>query len=303
MADARGYGPTLGQTFDPDSYDRADPDPWLALYLDTSMPIAETAKIALLRGNDTYSRRYFLPAARPFVFIFYLFVKVFRRFFPRWPNSPALLHRLIHWGLRTFASPDANTLILRHFNIGTEILQFIKDNVPGVKIETVPLRPRTLAELENNVFLQHDLNIYNFIIELNKGLREQGREIETPAHIDFSAIGEGEFDLEEFPRGALNFVDVQTAIEFYTPVYALLLSRHDFVRAANSLQLDETIGVYLARILGEDYHMSLIKNHHPMIPLSTFVAGFRLMLHGYDAEALHGYLRTMKKRAAQQAAP
>lgn len=295
------YGPSLGQDFDPGNYDRDDPDPWLALYLDDSLPIDSGAKASLLRGLDSYSRRYFLPATRPLIFIFYVLVKLFRRFFPRWPHSPGILHALICWGLRTFATPDANKLIIRHFNIGTEVLNFIKDNVPGIKVQTKPLRPKSIADLRDNVFLQHDLNIYNFIIELNIGLREQGREIEPPERIDFSAITDDDFEFDAFPDRALNFVDVQTAIEFYTPIYALFLSRHDFVRASNSLQLDETIGIYLARILGTDYHMSLINNHHPMVPLSTLQAGFRLMMHGYDAEALHGYLREMKRRQAKEA--
>ena len=38
-------------------------------------------------------------------------------------------------------------------------------------IETVPLRPHVLKDLEANVFLQHDLNVYNFIIQLNIALR------------------------------------------------------------------------------------------------------------------------------------
>jgi hypothetical protein len=33
-----------------------DPDPWLALYLDQSLPIDETAKQALLIGNRSISR-------------------------------------------------------------------------------------------------------------------------------------------------------------------------------------------------------------------------------------------------------
>jgi hypothetical protein len=292
--------PRLGKHFDPSTYDPKDPDPWLALYLDDSLPFNEKSKMALLRGNDSYARRFLLPATRPFVFVFHVLAKVFRRFFPRWPQSAGALHGLIHWGLKTFATPDANYLILRHFNIGTEILAFIKDNVPGVEVSSHPLRPSKLADLKDNTFLQHDLNIYNFIIELNRELRAQGREIETPARVDYSAITDGEFEFEEFPDGPLNFVDVQTAIEYYTPVYALFLSRHDFVRAANSLQLDETIGVYLARIIGNDYHLSFINNHHPMVPLSTFEAGFRLMMHGYDAEALHGYLRQMKRMQAAE---
>lgn len=289
----------FARRFDPAAHDLKDPDPWLALFLDDSLPIDPSAKAALLRGNETYARRYLLPASRPFVFVFFVLVHLFRRVFPRWPQSSWALHHFIHWGLKTFARPDANYLILRHFNIGTEILAFIRDNVPGVQVTSVPLRPSRLADLKDNTFVQHDLNIYNFIIELNKGLREQGRTIETPARVDFSSITDGDFGFEDFPRGWTNFVDVQTAIEFYTPVYAAFLSRHDFVRAANSLQLDETIGVYLAKILGSNYHLSFIKNQHPMVPLSTFQAGFRLMMHGYDAEALHGYLRLLKREQAE----
>ena len=46
--------------------------------------------------------------------------------------------------IAAFVSPDANYLILRHFNIGTEILAFIRNNVPGADevVQTVALRPR-----------------------------------------------------------------------------------------------------------------------------------------------------------------
>ena len=88
--------------------------------------------------------------------------------------------------------------------------------------------------------------------------------------------------------------DIQTAIELYTPLYALFLPKNDFVRAVNSLQLDEVIAIYIAKVLDTTYHLGFIKNGHPLVPLSTFQAGFRLMLHGLDAEALHGWLRQMK---------
>ncbi len=299
MSSAARFKASLGRRFDPGAHDPKDPDPWLALYLDDSLPFDQRAKEALLRGNDSPSRRYLLPAVRPLLFLFHLAVRIFRQVFPRWPQGPRTLHRLIHWGLKTFATPEANFLILRHFNIGTEILTFIKDNAPVEGVETVPLRPTKLSDLRDNVFLQHDLNIYNFIILLNRELRESGQEMSRPARIDFSAISDGDFPFEELPKGRLNVIDLQTAIEFYTPIYALFLSRHDFVRAANSLQLDETMAVYLARILGSDYHMSLVNNHHPMVPLSTFGAGFRLLMHGYDAEALHGHLRNMKRAQAE----
>ena len=43
--------------FDPNRFDPENPDPWLALYLDQSLPIDEGAKLALLNGNRSLSRR------------------------------------------------------------------------------------------------------------------------------------------------------------------------------------------------------------------------------------------------------
>jgi hypothetical protein len=92
--------------------------------------------------------------------------------------------------------------------------------------------------------------------------------------------------------------DVQTAVEAYTPIYALFLPREDFLRAVNSLQLDEVIAIYIAKILGNDYHLAFMKNGHPLVPLSTLEAGYRLMMHGLDVEGLHGWLRILKRRQA-----
>ncbi|ANP46961.1 DUF6999 family protein [Candidatus Viadribacter manganicus] len=281
------------------NYDPRDPDPWLALALDQSLPIDPEAKAALLRGSASWSRRWMFNAIRPFVFAFFLVVKLLRALSPHHPNLNGLLHKTIHWGLRSFGSPDANLLIMRHFHVGTELLAFIKANAGEVSVNTVPLRPRTLKDLEDNVFLQHDLNVFNFIIQLNQSLRAQGRDLTPVERPDFSMISDAPFDIEPTKKGWLNFADVQTAVEVYTPLYALLLPRADFIRASNSLQLDEPVAIYIGKILGTDYHLSFIKNGHPLVALSTMQAGFRLMMHGLDCEALHGWLRLLKRRQAQ----
>ena len=268
------------------AFDPKDPDPWLALYLDHSLPIDDVAKRCLLIGQRSWSRRWLFPVSRPVVFLWFCLVKVFRAITPNHPNLNDLLHKTIHWGLRTFGSPETNTLILRHFHIGSELLAFMKHNAGlGADVEQVtshPLRPTRLKDIEDNLFLQHDLNVFNFIIELNKALNAQGRELLPAERIDFSMISDSFPEFETFPDGLLNKVDVQTAVEFYTPMYALMLPRADFVRAAHSLQLDETVAIYLARILGTDYHLNFVKNGHPMIALSTLQAGYRLMMHGLD---------------------
>ncbi|MEZ5939567.1 MAG: hypothetical protein R3C52_15315 [Hyphomonadaceae bacterium] len=279
-------------------FDPKDPDPWLALYLDQSLPIDKDAKRALLEGAASWSRHWLFNIVRPLVFVFFLVVKLLRGISPRHPNLNGTLHRLIYWGLKTFGSPQANFLIMRHFHIGTELLAFIKANAGSVVVETEPLRPGELKDLKDNVFLQHDLNIFSFIIQLNTQLREQGRDLEPVERPDFSMITDGPFPIAPTKKGWLNFCDVQTAIEVYTPLYALLLPRDDFIRAANSLQLDEIIGIYIAKILGTDYHLAFVKNGHPTVPLSTLTAGYRLMMHGLDCEAMHGWLRQMKRAQA-----
>ena len=284
--------------FDPDRYDPKDPDPWLALWLDVSTPVEDEAKAALLRGEYSLTRRLFLPVAKPFIFVWFILVRIFRRISPKWPNAPKTLHNLIHWGLKSFATPDANTLVLRHFNIGTEILSFIQANSGFGPFNTTPLRPRKLEDLKDNVFLQHDLNVYIFIAELSMKLRETGRDLEPPAELDFSMISDAPFEFEPFPDGPLNVFDIQTAIEMYAPLYALFLPDADYDRAANSLQLDETFAIYVAKLLGTDYHLSFVANGHPTLPEPGLTAARRLMLHGLDAEGLHGFLRLMKKRQA-----
>ncbi|MFC4269987.1 hypothetical protein GQF03_05595 [Sneathiella chungangensis] len=272
-----------------------NPDPWLALELDQSLPMDKEAKAALLRGQRGWSRRLLLPLVRPIAKLGIIFVQLLRLVMPERWQSPNLLHKTIYLGLKYFVSPDANRLILRHFNIGTEILAFTADNMGSVDIETTqPLRPKSLEDLLGNTFLIHDLNVFNFIIELNSRVSFEKISPKSLEEIDFSSISTEPFEFSELPDKWHNFLDLQTAIEIYTPLYALLLSDRDFWRASNSLQLDETVAIYIARIFGDSLHLSLVHNGHPTVPFSTLEAGFRLMLHGLDAECLHGYLRDRK---------
>jgi len=177
-------------------------------------------------------------------------IQVLKIFIPNRFTSSKVLHRTIYWGLRTFVRPDANYLILRHFHIGSEILQFVATNVPGVSIPLNPLRPRDLRGLIDDVFLKHDLNIYNFLIRLNREMKAQGIALAKQERLNFDCITDGPFDIDadNLPDGRLNLIDLETAIELYTPLYQLFLTDSDFWRACNSLQLDETVAIYTSRL-------------------------------------------------------
>lgn len=280
--------------FDINKHDKGNPNPWLALALDQSTFINQAAKEALLINNASFSRRVLLPIIRPFARLFIGIFRLIRLFIPEKMTSSKFLHNTICWGMRNFVSKEANYLILRHFNMGSQVLKFMSDNLGEGKLPAHPLKPKNIEGLRDNVFVQHDLNIYNFVIELNKHLNEKNKRI-APIEmkdIDFSAIQD--FEIEEMPDKWHNFLDLQSAIELYTPLFALLLSREDFERASNSLQLDETIAVYAATIFNRGEIMGLVNNKHPMVPLSTVEAGFRLMLHGIDAENLYGFIKYMR---------
>jgi len=286
-------------TFDPAQYNPENPDPWLALALDQSTFFDQSAKEALLRNNATWSRRLLLPIIRPLARLSIALVRLIRIFIPETLTSSKALHNTICWGMKNFVSRDANYLILRHFNMGSQVLRFLNDNLADGNLNSHPLLPKTVEDLRDNVFVQHDLNIYNFVIELNTYLKEKKERIEPIpiSQIDFSAIQDFEGEINILPNRWHNFIDLQSAIELYTPLFALLLSREDFERASNSLQLDETIAVYAATIFNKGEIMGLVNNKHPMVPLSTIEAGFRLMLHGVDAENLYGFIKYIRDQA------
>lgn len=269
--------------------DPDDPNPWHALYLDQSTPIRPSVKAKWLKDSSSLSRQFLLPFVRPMARMFIIVIQIVKALSPVDWRASKTLHKLIVWGLKNFVTPEANALILRHFHVGSEILAFIAGNIPGAEVKLNPLRPRCLDDLASEMFLKHDLNLYNFVINLNNELREKNLRIKPIDNPDFSMITEGEFNIEPQKDGFFNFIDLQTAIELYTPVYQFFLTDNDFWRATNSLQLDETIGLYAATIMNSHHHLVLVNNKHPMVSAITFEAGYRLVLHGLSSEMGHWF--------------
>lgn len=282
------------ELFDINQHDNRDPNPWLALYLDNSIPINDTTKQALMRDNNSWSARYLYPLIRFWSKLAMFFIHILKFFLPKLFNSSKTLHRILAWGLKTYVSPDANLLIFRHFHVGSEILAFIAHNIEGIEMKTNPLKPKNFEDVKDDLFLIHDLNLYNFVINLNKELKAKQVTIKRPDQLNLSMITEDQFDHINFPNKWTNILDLKSAIELFTPFYQFFLTANDFLRASNSLQLDETIAIYTSQILGTPGHLGLVNNKHPMIPSSTYSASYRLVLHGLAAETLHKILVNVK---------
>lgn len=288
--------PELDQELNP-----ADPDPWQTLWLDHSAPIHSGVKKAWLFDSNTWSRQFLLPIVRPIARAFIVLLQIIKVIIPNWLSSSGVLHRFLAWALSVFATPEANWLILRHFWIGSENLAFLNANIQHAGVEMSPLKPEDLPDLIDDLFIKHDLNLFNFITRLNQKLQSEGTtEVEPRQTLDFSMISDkGDFPIKPQNNGFLNVIDLQTCIDLFTPIYQLFLTDKDFWRSVHSLQLDETIGLYAAKVLKQPDALILVNNKHPMVIPATWSAGYRLVLHGLSAEMLHGLLVQEKNHSEQ----
>ncbi len=284
------------------AHDPADPDPWLAMYLDGSVPVFDTVKKAWINNLRSRPRQFLLPVVRPLARILIVLLQLWKIVAPRAFTSSAVLHRILVWGLKTWVRPDANWLILRHFHIGSQNLAFIARNIPDVSVPMNPLHPKRIEDLIDHVFLKHDINLFNFVINLNRELRARNIDIEKIPCPDFQDIQPDGFGIEDMPDRWTNFLDLETAIDLFTPVYALFLTDSDFWRATNSLQMDEPVAIYAAKILGMPEQLVLLNNKHPLVPLTTLRAGHRLVLHGLASEMLFALLARLKQEQQLAAA-
>lgn len=277
-----------------EEFNREDPDAWLALKADSTIPMGGDAKEAWLKDSQRWSRQFLLPVFYPFLKLLMGMIQLYKVVFPNFLTSSPLLHRLIVRGLKIFVTPEGNYLLARHFHLGSQVLDFLRDNIDGVEITTNPLYPKTLDDFKEDLILIHDINLYNFVIDLNIELEEKGIDIKPVEKPNFESIHEPPISVADFPNGPLNFIDIQTAIEFILPLFQLLLTDRQFWRSTQSLQLDETIGLYFAKLMNLHSRLFLVNNRHPMVPVSTGEAGHRLALHALSTEVLHAMLVNFK---------
>jgi len=124
--------------------------------------------------------------------------------------------------------------------------------------------------------------------------------MQAVGHLDFSMIKTPPIALHDMPQRKQNFMNLESAIELFTPMYQLMLTDDDFWRAANALQLDETLGLYVATLTNAPQHLILVNNKHPLVALSTLRADYRLVLHSLSTAMLHGLLMRAKREQEQK---
>ena len=223
---------------------RSDPSMWEAIYADPSVPIDRALMQQIIRDQRRVSRRWIYPVARVLSRVVVAIISVFKRVLPfRWMPLP-MMDFLCVWFLRRFVSVDAVELLIRHFVIETNLVNFIIRNT-AVDFEPVTLRPEKLSELGEQAVVEHDINVYDVLIALD------GVTLTPPPVLDFTQLDIPPLDAEP-GRWRPMRLDIQTALCFMNIPFSMALTLEEYRRAVHSMRFDDSFLEILAIICDDD---------------------------------------------------
>jgi hypothetical protein len=225
----------------------AGPSVWEAMAADPSIPIDPATLRLVIRDQRRPSRGLVYPWMRIVSRAAVAVIVGARRVCPVRFAAHASMDRMCLWFLRRFVSPDAVSLLIRHFIVETNLLNFCVRNagVPGVP--EVGLRPVSLAGLGDRAVIEHDLNVYRVLSALGRAGALTPRD---HADLDFGMLAVPRIDPEPRTR-RLAELDVQTALCVMNIPFAFCLTPAQYRRAVHSLRLDTTLLSVLATLTGD----------------------------------------------------
>jgi len=228
-------------------YDTSGPSLWEVMAVDPSIPIDQATLRLMIRDQRRASRTLLYPWIRILSRAAVTLIVAGKRVCPVRFSAHASMDRMCLWFLRRFVSPEAVSLLIRHFIVETNLLNFCVRNarVPGVS--EVILRPTTLADLGNRAVIEHDLNVYRVLFALGSA-GAPGQRARTD--LDFSMLAVPDIDPE--PRTRLLHLDIQTALCVMNIPFAFCLTPAQYRRAVHSLRLDTSLLSMLAAVTGDN---------------------------------------------------
>lgn len=283
--------------YSPQPYNRLNPNHWDVLFVDQSIPVDLVAKSYMIRDLHNWTRSYLLIPIKIIANLLLAVIMTVKRLLPFQFSAYTLMHKSAAFFLNNFVSPEACYLIVRHICLGSNIVNFLIDNGPDPQIQKSTLYPRTVDDLANNAFLEHDLILYNFVWDYNQAMQKNPNWLQEikKRGVNYDSIQPAEVEIDFHKRRWLRTLDLESAIELFKVFYSLCLTSDEFARAVISLQLDENFGIYISQITDNYDWNHVIRNRQPLAPNSPFNAARDLFLHGIVSEYLYRYLEIRKQ--------
>ena len=264
----------------------SDPGPsvWELMAVDPAVPMDRVALRLVISDQRRWSRTYVYPWLRVVSRVLVTLIAGGKRACPVRFAAHGVMDRLCLWFLRRFVSADAVTLLVRHFIVETNLLNFcVRNALPGAP--EVGLRPVTLAGLGDRAVIEHDLNVYRVLSRLGASGQAEAR-----GGLDFGMLDIPPVDPEAWRRRLLN-LDIQTALCLMNIPFALCLTPEEYRRAVHSLRLDASLFTVLASLTGDDTFLSWRTGLPPVRVDSNVDVPAKVYEHAVLCEYAHARLR------------
>ena len=224
---------------------------WAQILTDPTVPIDRETLRYIVNDQQRWTRRWLYPAARAFSRVAVALIRFFKAVVPF--RAHHTMDRLCVWFLHRFVSPTAGALLVRHFIVETNLLNFLIRNT-GVPMTEVKLRPTSLRQLGDRAVIQHDLNVYDVLTSIGlAGVKPPvtRARLADASRLDYSMLDVEPIDPGREKRRWVN-LDIQTALCLMNIPFALCLTFAEYRTAVHSLRLDETVLALLADITGDE---------------------------------------------------
>lgn len=221
---------------------------WEVMSVDPAVPMDRATRSLVIRDQRRASRAFVYPWLRVVSRVAVMLITAGQRICPVRFSAHGAMDRMCLWFLRRFVSPDAVALLIRHFIVETNLLNFCVRNARLPGIAEVSLRPVTLSGLGNHAVVEHDLNVYRVLFALGCAGMPARRD---PAVLDFTMLDVPEVDPEHDTRRLMN-LDIQTALCLMNIPFAACLTSGEYRRAVHSLRLDASLLTVLAALTGDE---------------------------------------------------
>jgi hypothetical protein len=269
------------------------PSLWEVMAVDPSIPVDEATMRLIIRDQRSRSRALLYPWVRILSRVAVTLIVGGKRLCPVRFSAYGVMDKLCLWFLRRFVSPDAVTLLIRHFIVETNLLNFCMRNadVPGAS--EVTLRPSTLAGLGDRAVIEHDLNVYRVLRQLGcAGV------LGPPRSLDFGPLDIPRIDPEPRSRRLLN-LDIQSALGLMNIPFAFCLTPGEYRRAVHSMRLDTSLLTVLATLTGDSAFLGWRPRSLPVRVDSNVDVPQMVYEHAVICEYAHARLRSLRDGTAE----
>lgn len=277
-----------------DPYDRANPSLFAVLERDDTLPVDREVLRCWLANLRHPLRLSVLHVCRLTATLVLCLTYFLKRLIPLQFSAHRLLQGTICWFMEWLVAPEANYLILRHFWVESNVLNFIIANSHNRGAQPAALYPAAIGDLMEMSFIKHDIVLFNVLHDLGP-TREEAWPVPRE-RLDFSLIRDVSFPFDVSRRRWSQVLDFETAHELFKTLFCLLLRADEYERSINSLQFDQVLAVRVARIAGEPEIAALAANTMPLYLVGPLNVSRRFVLHGLFTEHLHAYIGQLRDR-------